>query len=418
VTGTEPLPQPPSPGPTGSTTADDFALAARSTPLAPIVRDEIAQAGGRITFERFMALALGHPEHGYYSRDELAWGAGGDYETSPEVHAIFGYLWASQVEQCWELLGRPVPFHLIEPGAGSGRLALDILTWLGERAPDCAAATRLTLLDGHPRRLAQQRRLLEASSVTAEYALVEDWLDDDRQDGGDGGDGPITGMIISNEFFDALPVHLVERRDETLHEWYVAEDVAPRQGELVFELGPASTPALDARFARLALQPGDGCRAEVCLGAAAAMAAMAARLDRGYVITIDYGKEAAELYASWRRMGTLMAFRNHSPQPNPLASPGLLDLTAHVDFTSLAAAAEGFESAATVSQAEALTALGIGEALTASRQRAGDDLARFAADRHAAETLLDPAALGRIRVLIQARNAPLDGLHCLRPVTT
>ncbi len=385
-------------------TPDDFALAARSTPLARVVREEIEQSGP-ITFERFMALALGHPRHGYYSREQVVWGAQGDYETSPEVHPIFGYLWAQQIEQCWQQLDRPDPFHLIEPGAGSGRFALDILTWLRERAPQCAAATHLTLLDGHPLRLAQQRRLLEAGGVDAEYALVDEWLADREA---------VTGVVISNEFFDALPVHLVERRGEALREWHVALE----DGELVFELGPASTPEIDACFARLGLLPGDGCRAELCLAAPAMMRAMAARLDGGYLITIDYGKEADDLYASWRRMGTLMAFRSHSPQPDPLASPGLLDLTAHVDFTSLAAAAQQFESAATVSQAEALTAIGIGEALEASRGRAGDDLARFAADRRAVETLLDPAGLGRIRVLVQARGAPLDGLRCLRPVAT
>ncbi|MEE8421648.1 MAG: SAM-dependent methyltransferase [Dehalococcoidia bacterium] len=385
-------------------TPDDFALAARSTPLARVVREEIEQSGP-ITFERFMALALGHPRHGYYSREQVVWGAQGDYETSPEVHPIFGYLWAQQIEQCWQQLDRPDPFHLIEPGAGSGRFALDILTWLRERAPQCAAATHLTLLDGHPLRLAQQRRLLEAGGVDAEYALVDEWLADREA---------VTGVVISNEFFDALPVHLVERRGEALREWHVTLE----DGELVFELGPASTPEIDACFARLGLLPGDGCRAELCLAAPAMMRAMAARLDGGYLITIDYGKEADDLYASWRRMGTLMAFRSHSPQPDPLASPGLLDLTAHVDFTSLAAAAQQFESAATVSQAEALTAIGIGEALEASRGRAGDDLARFAADRRAVETLLDPAGLGRIRVLVQARGAPLDGLRCLRPVAT
>lgn len=400
MTGTERSPEP-----AHDATPDDFALAARSTPLARVVREEIEQSGGRITFERFMALALGHPEHGYYSREQVVWGAQGDYETSPEVHPIFGYLWAQQIEQCWQQLDRPDPFHLIEPGAGSGRFALDILTWLRERAPQCAAATRLTLLDGHPLRLAQQRRLLEAGGVDAEYALVDEWLADGEA---------VTGVVISNEFFDALPVHLVERRGEALQEWHVALE----HGELVFELGPASTPEIDAAFARLGLLPGDGCRAELCLAAPAVMQAMAARLDRGYLITIDYGKEADDLYASWRRMGTLMAFRNHSPQPDPLASPGLLDLTAHVDFTTLAAAAQQFESAATVSQAEALTAIGIGEALEASRGRAGDDLARFAADRRAVETLLDPAGLGRIRVLAQARSAPLDGLRCLRPVAT
>ncbi|HJM88713.1 MAG TPA: SAM-dependent methyltransferase [Dehalococcoidia bacterium] len=384
--------------------ADDFALASGSTPLARVIGDEIAAADGRITFERFMALALGHPEHGYYSREDVAWGAQGDYETSPEVHSIFGYLWARQIAECWHRLGEPDPFTVIEPGAGSGRFAVDIHTWLRERAPDCAAATRAVLLDGSPQRLAGQRRTLQAAGLTAEYALVEDWLNRESV---------AAGVVISNEFFDALPVHLVERRDGTLHEWYVT---AEAEGGLALELGPASTPQLDRTFEALGLQPGDGSRAEVSLAAPEVMARLSSQLDRGYLLTIDYGKEAADLYASWRRMGTLMAFQNHSPQPDPLASPGLLDLTAHVDFTTLAAAADGYESAPTVSQAEALVALGVSDALDTSRERASADVAQFATDRRAVETLTDLAGLGRIRVLVQAKDAPLDGLLCLRPL--
>jgi SAM-dependent MidA family methyltransferase len=264
----------------------------------------------------------------------------------------------------------------------------------------------MTLLDGHPRRAAQQRALLKGAGHSAEYATVEQWTATDQ---------PLTGVLISNEFFDALPVHIVERRGETLHEWYVTSS---EDGGLAFELGPASTPALAAYFERLGLQPGEGCRAELSLAALELFTRLTARLDRGYAITIDYGKAADDLYAPWRRMGTLMAFRNHSPQPDPLASPGLLDLTAHIDLTSLAAAAEGFASAPPVAQAEALTALGIGDALTAARGRAGEDVARFATDRRAAETLLDPAELGRIRVLVQAKGATLEGLLCLQPVAT
>ena len=383
---------------------DDFALASRATPLARVIGNEIAAADGRITFERFMALALGHPEHGYYSREQLAWGAQGDYETSPEVHSIFGYLWAQQIAECWQRLGKPNPFPVIEPGAGSGRFAVDVHTWLRERAPECAAAMRVVLLDGSPHRLAEQRRTLEAAGLTAEHELVADWL---------ARDSVPAGVVISNEFFDALPVHLVERRDETLHEWYVA---AKSGGGLTLELGPASTPQLDRTFDALGLQPGEGSRAEVSLAAPEVMARLSSQLDRGYLLTIDYGKEATDLYASWRRMGTLMAFQNHSPQPDPLASPGLLDLTAHVDFTTLAAAADGYESAPTVSQAEALVALGVGDALDASRERASADVARFTTDRRAVETLTDIAGLGRIRVLAQAKDAPLDGLLCLRPL--
>ena len=396
---------------TGSTPAadapaldDDFALAERSTPLAAVIADEIAAAGGRITFQRFMALALGHPRHGYYSREQPGWGAEGDYETSPEVHPIFGYLWARQIAECWERLDRPDPFQLVEVGAGSGSFAAAILGWLRERDPACAAAARMLLLDGHPNRLAEQRGTLEATGLSASHALLEEWLAQPQ---------PVSGVVISNEFFDALPVHLVERRGETLHEWYVA---SAADGGLAFELGPASTPALAAHFARLGVRPGDGCRAEVSLAAVEVMRRLAARIERGYLITIDYGREAAELYAPWRRMGTLMAFRSHSPRPDPLASPGLLDLTAHVDFTALAAAAADFGAAPTVSQAEALVALGIGKALDAARERAGRDVARFASDRRASETLCDAAGLGRVRVLVQAKGAPLEGLRCLRPV--
>ena len=387
---------------------DDFALAARSTPLASVIAGEIASASGRITFERFMALALGHPQHGYYSRPDLRWGAEGDYESSPEVHAIFGYLWARQVQQCWELLGSPPTFALVEPGAGSGAFAASMLGWLRERAPACFEAARPLLLDHHRHRLDEQRRTLEAAGLVAEHALFEDWLTRPEA---------VTGVVISNELFDAFPAHLVERRGERLHEWHV---VTAAGGGFAFELGEASTPELAAHLARLGVTPGDGCRAEVSFAAGEAMRGLARRLERGYVLTIDYGYEAAELYAPWRRMGTLMAFRRHSPQPDPLASPGLLDLTCHVNFTALAAAAggAGFEPAPLVSQAQALAALGAGEALDAARQRMGRNLEQFAAERRAIDTLLDPGGLGRIRVLAQAKDAPLAGLRCLQPVRT
>jgi SAM-dependent MidA family methyltransferase len=280
-----------------------------------------------------------------------------------------------------------------------------MLTWLRERSPECFAAVRPTLLDGHPHRLAAQRRALEERNLQASHRLVEDWLDDDA---------PVTGVVISNEFFDALPVHLVERRGEELREWYVAAE----GGGFALTLGELSTPEIGAYFERLGLEPGEQCRAEVNLAAAEVMGRIASKVSRGYVVSIDYGHEARDLYASWRRMGTLMAFRNHSPQPDPLASPGQLDLTAHIDFTTLTArlAGAGFESAPTVSQAEALTVLGLPEAMRAAEQRAHEDVARFAEERSAAATLTDLEGLGRIRVLAAAKGAPLEGLRCLRSV--
>ncbi len=381
---------------------DDFALASRATPLAGIVRAEI-EAAGPMTFARFMALSLGHPEHGYYARPDLRWGREGDFETSPEVHPIFGYLWARQVRECWERLGSPSRFDLVEAGAGSGAFAVALLTWLRERAPVCFAAARPRLLDGHPRRLEEQHARLEAAGLEGECVLLADWL---------GRPERVTGVVISNELFDALPVHLLRREGGTLLEWYVGVDDG---GALRLEAGEPSSPALAQRFLKLGLEPGEDCDAEVSLAAAELMTAIAGRLDRGYVLTIDYGYAAPELYAPWRRGGTLLAFRNHSPQPDPLSMPGLTDLTAHVDFTSLAAAAAraGFEAAPLTTQARALVALGLGEAVEAARQRIGEDFAGFAVARRAADTLLEPAGLGRIKVQALAKSVPLEGLRCL-----
>lgn len=383
--------------------ADEFGLAAAEAPLLPVILDAIAQAGGRITFAEFMGLALGHAEHGYYSRKDLRWGKDGDYETSPEVHPIFGYLWARQVLECWERLGRPASFDLVEVGAGSGAFMASVLTWLRSRAPECFAAVRPVVLDGHPHRLDQQRTTLRARGFLAEHALTEDWL---------ARDGTTTGIVISNEFFDALPVHLVERSGTDLREVYVTTG----DGRLALQAGDLSTPDVTTYFDALGVLPGDGARAEVGLAARNAMRRIAARIERGYLLTIDYGYEARELYASWRTQGTLMAFRAHSPQPDPLEQPGLTDLTYHVDFTTLAAAAaaEGFASAPLTSQAEALTVLGLADALRAAGERGHLDVQRYAAERRAAETLTDMSGLGRIKVLAMAKAAPLDGLRCLR----
>jgi SAM-dependent MidA family methyltransferase len=205
--------EPPTPA-----TGDDFALASRSTPAALVIERAIEEAGGRISFARFMELALGHTEHGYYARAGLRWGPAGDYESSPEAHPIFGYLWARQVAECWERMGRPSAFEVIEVGAGSGAFAAALLGWLREREPDCFAACRPLLLDGFPRRIEEQRAALAAHELTARHALLADWLTEPSG---------VTGVLYSNELFDALPVHLVGRPADaegdagTLIEWHV-----------------------------------------------------------------------------------------------------------------------------------------------------------------------------------------------------
>ena len=405
----EPAPTTPPSTPPGA--GDDFELAARSTPAALVIERATLEAGGRIPFARFMELALDDPEHGYYARAGLRWGAAGDYESSPEVHPVFGYLWARQVTECWERLGRPAAFELVEVGAGSGAFATALLGWLREREPACFAACRPLLLDGYARRLEEQRAALAAQGLTARHALLADWLAEP---------GSVTGVLLSNELFDALPVHLVGRPadaedgdERALVEWHVTRREG---GGFALEPGAPSTPELARHLEWLGVRPGVGCRQELSLAAPALARALASRLARGYLLTLDYGYESAELYAPWRREGTLMAFRDHAPQADPLALPGLTDLTAHVDLGALsrALAEEGLAVATTVTQAEALVALGLGDALDAARERMADDVAAYARERRAAETLVDPAGLGRVRVLTAARGAPLEGLRCLQ----
>ena len=389
------------------------------TPAALVIAEAIDEAGGSIPFARFMELALGHPEHGYYARAGLSWGAAGDYESSPEVHPVFGRLWARQIDECWQLLGRPRRFELVEVGAGSAAFATSMLHALREHHPDCFAAARPVLLDGFRRRVEEQSAALSARGLAARHALLSEWTAEP---------GAVTGVIYSNEFFDALPVHLVGRPapeggdggddgggdPDALVEWHVRR--APRGG-FALEPGPPSTAELAHHFARIGVQPAAGCRQEASLAARAAARALARRLGRGYLITLDYGYESAELYAPWRRDGTLVAIRNHAPRQDPLACPGLADLTAHADLGALAGAFadEGLSGAPAVTQAEALLALGIGEEVADARTRLSADVAAFARLRRSAEVLVDPAGLGRVRVLVAARGAPLASLRCLRP---
>ena len=386
------------------------------TPAALVIAEAIDEAGGSIPFARFMELALGHPEHGYYARAGLGWGAAGDYESSPEVHPLFGRLWARQIAECWQLLGRPRRFELVEVGAGSAAFSISMLHALREHHFECFAAARPVLLDGFRRRVEEQRAALSARGLAARHALLPEWTAEP---------GALTGVIYSNEFFDALPVHLVGRPAPgggdggggdpgALVEWHVGR--APHGG-FALEPGPPSTAELARHFARIGVRPAAGCRQEASLAAPAVARALARRLGRGYLITLDYGYESSELYAPWRRDGTLVAIRHHAPRQDPLACPGLADLTAHADLGALAGAFadEGLSTAPAVTQADALLALGIGGEVADARTRLSADVAAFARLRRAAEVLVDPAGLGRVRVLVAARGAPLASLRCLRP---
>jgi SAM-dependent MidA family methyltransferase len=372
---------------------DEFASASENEELKAAIRECMA-AEGRIPFRQFMAMALYHPQHGYYSSPRQSMGRHGDYLTSPEVHPIFGSLVAKQLWQMWQAMGEPQPFTVVEMGAGSGLLARDILGWAGRRAPEFFQALEYRLIEVNDWLVDDQRRLLR--QVDASLARAS-WLPSLESIAAES----VSGCFLSNELIDSFPVHRLTVRDGRLHELYVDW----QRERFVESLGPPSTPLLQDYFHRLGLLPGEGCSAEVNLEALEWMKAVGRALGRGFVLTFDYGYPAEELYAPWRKDGTLLCFYRHNPSTDPYARLGRQDMTSHVDFTSLVQAGQeqGLEPLGLASQGRFLTALGIAPGL--ERQADSElSLEEYYARRRAVTELIDPAGLGRVKVLIQAKG--------------
>ncbi len=344
-------------------------------------------ASSPLTFREFMEIVLYHPRHGYYRSRRTKLGREGDFLTSPEVHPAFGVCVARAVGAAWEGLGRPKPLVVVEPGAGSGALAADLIAALTEAG---VPAIDYRIVETSPALVDLQRERLD------EWADAVSWCDWETLS------RPVPdAVVLSNELFDSFPVHRVRLASGHLQEAYVVE----AEGRLEERWGEPSTPAIEAYFTRLGLQPGEGCVAEVNLQAPQTLRALAGSLERGVVFTFDYGYEASDLYAPWRRDGTLLCFYRHAVDTNPFVRLGRQDMTAHVDFTTLRRAGEeaGLATAGLVTQAEFLVAMGIGEYLAGSPGAAG--LEEYYARRRAVTELIDTGGLGRIRALIQYRGA-------------
>lgn len=368
---------------------DEFAAATERETLTEAIIARI-QAQGPIPFRDFMEMALYHPQFGYYCSLRAKMGREGDYLTSPEVSPIFAALVGRQLRQMWQVMDRPRRFDLVEMGAGSGALACDLLVWARHHAPDFWQALSYHIVEVSEELADRQRRRLRATdpalaAVSWSVSLPED----------------IQGCLLSNELVDSAPVHRVAVQAGALSEVYVGWDGS----RLLEELRPPSTPALGDYFRRLDLSPGEGCYAEVNLQAVDWMAAVARALRRGFVLTLDYGGEAPDLYAPWRRQGTLLCFHRHSPNTDPYVRIGRQDITSHVDFTTLVRVGRehGLEMVGIVSQAEFLANLGIAEALRLPAEGALA-LEEYAARRRAVTELVDPAGLGRIRVMVQKKG--------------
>ncbi len=376
--------------------AEEFASITESEPLVAELRERIAREGA-MTFRSFMEAALYHPKHGYYSTNAGTMSRGGDYVTSPEIHPVFGALVAKQMRELWEALSRPARFDMVEQGAGTGQLARDILASPAAREPAFAAALRYRIVELSPAlRRAQEAKLGELG-LPDSGAVV--WCDSLPSE--------ITGCVISNELIDAFPVHRVVREGGELREVYVAHDGR----SFVDTLRPLSDLALQRYFDELGVLPGEGCYAEVNLDALRWIAGVARSVECGYVLTFDYGYEAADLYAPWRRDGTLLCFSRQSASSDPYQRVGKQDITASVDFTSLRSAGgrAGLRTIAMTDQSTFLVRLGIGEGVAAATRERPGEMEEYFARRKVVMDLIDPGRLGRVKVLLQGKGGPRPG---------
>jgi SAM-dependent MidA family methyltransferase len=364
------------------------------TVLADAIRDEISERGP-ITFARFMDRALYEPGHGYYRRPEPGPGtAGADFLTAPEAHPVFGAAIGRLLEQAWDALGRPFPFSVTEPGAGTGALAAGLLGGLRDLRSPLFEAIRYRPVEVEPARLETLRERLAADGLAGSLAV-------DGEHGGTVG----TGAVIANEVLDALPVHRVVGRDGGLRELLVTLD--PR-GDFAWLEAEPSTPALAMRLAAEGVTLADGNITEVCLALDAWLMDATRNLARGLLVLVDYAAEPTDLHGATHPDGTLRAFARHAVGSDPFRHVGRQDLTATVDLAAVrsAAARAGLTPVAETIQAELLARVGTADLIDAYLRRPGATLQDALALRSAVARLMDTRGMGGFRVLVFGRGLP------------
>ena len=369
--------------------------------LIAAISSEIIR-NGPIPFVRFMELALYHPQFGYYMRqpdgadpERIGWS--GDFYTSSDVHPILGRALAAQARQMDEILGCPTPFTIVEAGAGKGLFARDCLAAIHGKQDNFASRVRYVLIERSP-----AMRELQRQNLTPWFnkpGLVT-WVE--------GLDGlapqSVTGLFFSNELIDAFPVHRIQVVGGQTKELYVDY----REGCFKDCFKPLSTAALGQYLQRLNPTWPEAYRTEVNLLAMDWMEQVARRMDRGFVVTIDYGHTAQDLYGPERKDGTFLCYFQQRINDDPFIRVGEQDMTAHVDFSSLASVgeAQGLHATGFTNQMSFLMGLGAEEMIG----KLEPESPTFSAAIH----LLKPDGMGStFKVLVQHKGISrpeLDGL--------
>ena len=380
-------------------------MTTETTPLSDIIATRIADQG-RITFADFMAACLYEPGFGYYTSPGRKVGAEGDFYTSITVHASFGRVIAREIAQMWRCMGTPADFTLVECGAGNGRLACDIMDFIADREPQMYQGLRLALVEQEPTLEAAQREMLAAHIAKLSWLSPTEFAS---------GSITISGCLYSNELIDALPVHRVVMTSDGLKEIYVT----CTNGEFAEEVGEPSSADIAAYFKRVAVELHSGQQAEVNLNAPTWLASASKALQRGFILTIDYGHPAVELYTPLRRLGTLLCYYRHQTEENPYLRLGLQDITAHVDFTTLMKCGEerGLQNDWFGEQCRFLMSVGIIEEIEEIERSAIAEEEKLRLRLALKKLIMPSGGMGdTFKVLIQSKGVAAPTLLCQRRI--
>lgn len=358
------------------------------TPLSERIRTEIREHGP-ISFARFMERALTEPGLGYYVGLQPRAGRDGDFMTAPEMHGLLGSALARMIHETWERLDQPQPFRYTEFGAGSGTLLLAVVDQLVRDKSPLLEALQIQPIDVNRYRLEELQRALATRELRQSLQVV---LPDAP---------PVAGVVVANEYLDALPFHIYVGRAATAHG--AAERCVGVNEENVLvwvevPLGESEATRVRARFGAPLTE---GQRAEACFAADLWPHELAKIINCGLVVMIDYGREGVDLRdAASRAAGTALAYQGHRATDDLLSDPGGRDLTAHVDLTALrtAASSAGLTLITSTSQAALLAGAGLNDEIERIRRGPEATLEGAIALRSALARLMNPRGMGGFAV--------------------
>ncbi len=361
---------------------------AHSERLRQLILQDIEKQGGWIPFSRFMELALYAPGLGYYTAGARKFGAAGDFVTAPEISPMFGRTLARQAE---EIMAHSTP-HILELGAGSGKLAIGMLLELEQMG---SLPQRYSILEVSADLRERQQALLRERAPHL-LARVQ-WLDDLPE--------MVSGAVIGNEVLDALPVHLVRWDEADIAE----RGVVSEGGHFKWQDRPVQPPALLRAAQRINVP--DGYLSEISLAASGLIHSLSERLSRGVLLFVDYGFGGGEYYHPQRSRGTLMCHYRHHAHDDPFFLVGLQDITAHVDFSAIATSAisAGAHLLGYTSQAYFLINCGITELLRETAPENLRDYLPLASQLHKLTSPTEMGELFKVIALGKGVDVPLRG---------